>query len=70
MLRNGGEDRWQDLSKSYFHEELGIQMSGLGIYDNDDIVNFFCDRKKADNLRSRTVDTNASRVVIPVIGTD
>lgn len=69
-LRNGGEDRWQDLSKSYFHEELGIQMSGLGIYDNDDIVNFFCDKKKADNLRSRTVDTNASRVVIPVIGTD
>ena len=45
-------------------------MSGLGIYDNDDIVNFFCDKKKADNLRSRTVDTNASRVVIPVIGTD
>ena len=70
MLRNGGEDRWQDLSKSYFHEELGIQMSGLGIYDNDDIVNFFCDKKKAYNLRSRTVDTNASRVVIPVIGTD
>ena len=69
-LRNGGEDRWQDLSKPYFHEELGIQMSGLGIYDDDDIVNFFCDKKKADNLRSRTVDTNASRVVIPVIGTD
>lgn len=69
-LRNGGEDRWQDLSKPYFHEELGIQMSGLGIYDDDNIVNFFCDKKKADNLRSRTVDTNASRVVIPVIGTD
>ena len=69
-LRNGGEDRWQDLSKSYFHEELGIQMSGLGIYDDDDIVNFFCDKSKADNLRSRTVDTNALKVVIPVIGTD
>ena len=69
-LRNGGEDRWQDLSKSYFHEELGIQMSGLGIYDDDDIVNFFCDKSKADNLRSRTVDTNALKVIIPVIGTD
>ena len=69
-LRNGGEDRWQDLSKPYFHEGLGIQMSGLGIYDDDNIVNFFCDKKKADNLRSRTVDTNASKVVIPVIGTD
>ena len=70
MLRNGGEDRWQDLSKSYFHEGLGIQFSGFGIYDDDDILRFYCDKAKADNLRSRTVDANASKVVIPVIGTD
>ena len=69
-LRNGGEDRWQDLSKSYFHEDLGIQFSGFGIYDDDDILRFYCDKAKADNLRSRTVDANASRVIIPVIGTD
>ena len=70
MLRNGGEDRWQDLSKSYFHEELGIQFSGFGIYNDDDVLRFYCDKAKADNLRSRTVDANASKVVIPVIGTD
>lgn len=67
--RNGGEDRWQELSKPYFHEELGIEMRGLGIYPNDDILRFFCDKSKADNLRSRTVDSNALKVVIPVIGT-
>ena len=70
LLRNGGEDRWQDLSKSYFHEELGIQFSGFGIYNDDDVLRFYCDKAKADNLRSRTVDANASKVVIPVIGTD
>lgn len=67
--RNGGEDRWQELSKPYFHEELGIEMRGLGIYPDDDILRFFCDKSKADNLRSRTVDSNALKVVIPVIGT-
>ena len=68
-LRNGGEDRWQDLSKSYYHEELGIEMRGFGIYDDDDILRFFCDKSKADNLRERTVDDNAHHVVIPVVGT-
>ena len=45
-------------------------MSGLGIYDDDDIISFYCDKAKADNLRNRTVDPNASKVIIPVIGTD
>lgn len=67
--RNGGEDRWQELSKPYYHEELGIEMRGLGIYPNDDVLRFYCDKSKADNLRSRTVDSNALKVVIPVIGT-
>ena len=67
--RNGGEDRWQDLSKSYYHEELGIEMRGLGIYDDDSILRFFCDKAKADNLRERTIDDNAHHVVIPVVGT-
>lgn len=69
MTRNGGEDRWQELSKPYEHEELGITMHGLGIYDNDDILRFYCDKSKADNLRSRVVDRSAMHVVIPVIGT-
>ena len=69
MTRNGGEDRWQELSKSYVYEELGITMNGLGIYDDDDILRFYCDKAKADNLRSRVVDRNAMHVVVPVIGT-
>ena len=69
-LRNGGEDRWVDLSKPFYHEELGIQFTGLGIYDDDDVLSFYCDKSKADNLRSRTVDPLASHVIIPVVGTD
>jgi len=68
-LRNGGEDRWVELSKPFHHEELGIDLSGFGIYNDDNIISFFCDKSKADNLRSRTVDPNASKVIIPVIGT-
>lgn len=69
-LRNGGEDRWVDLSKPFYHEELGIQFTGFGIYDDDDVLSFYCDKSKADNLRSRTVDPLASHVIIPVVGTD
>lgn len=69
LLRNGGEDRWVELSKPFHHEELGIDLSGFGIYNDDNIISFFCDKSKADNLRSRTVDPNASKVIIPVIGT-
>ena len=68
--RNGGEDRLIDLSKPFYHEGLGIQFTGLGIYDDDDILSFYCDKSKADNLRSRIVDPMASHVIIPVIGTD
>ena len=68
--RNGGEDRLIDLSKPFYHEDLGIQFTGLGIYDDDDILSFYCDKSKADNLRSRIVDPMASHVIIPVIGTD
>lgn len=67
--RNAGEDRLIELSKPYFHEELGIQMNGFGIYPDDDVLRFYCDKSKADNLRSRIVDRNAMPVVIPVVGT-
>ena len=44
-------------------------MNGLGTYDDDDIIRFYFDKSKADNLRSRIVDRNAMHVMIPVIGT-
>lgn len=68
-LRNGGEDRWVDLSKPYYHEEMGLHMNGFGIYPNDQILNFFCESGKIENLRGRTVDTASIPVTIPVIGT-
>lgn len=67
--RNGGEDRWQELSKPYYHEELGISMRGLGISNDNDLIKDFCDIAKAENLRSRVVDVNPHYVTIPVIGT-
>ena len=45
-------------------------MNGFGIYNNDNILNFFCDRTKTENLRGRVVDSNAIPVIIPVVGTD
>jgi len=69
-LRNGGEDRYIDLTKAYHHETIGIDMNGFGILDNNEILQFFCDGAKADNLRTRIVDPFAINVTIPVIGTD
>ena len=45
-------------------------MNGFGIYNDDNILNFFCDRTKTENLRGRVVDSNAIPVIIPVVGTD
>ena len=42
----------------------------MGIYGDDDILSFYCDKSKIENLRNRTVDPTASKVIIPVIGTD
>jgi hypothetical protein len=69
-MRNGGEDRYIDLTKSYYHDIMGINMNGFGIINDDEILGFFCDKSKYDNLRGRVVDTNAIPVTIPVIGTD
>ena len=66
--RNIGEDRYIDLSKPYFHEELGIQMDGFGIYDDEKITSMFCDNSKTTYLKTKTVDTNARYVAIPVVG--
>ena len=66
--RNIGEDRYIDLSKPYFHEELGIQMDGFGIYDDEKITSMFCDSTKTTYLKTKTVDTNARYVTIPVVG--
>ncbi len=67
-MRNGGEDRWTDLSKPFYHEELGFEMRGFGIYDNDTILESFCSSAKVDALRSKVVDLNSIPVTIPVIG--
>lgn len=69
-LRNGGEDRYIDLSKSFYHETMGITMNGFGIINDDEILSLFCDRSKSDNLRGRVIDPNSVPVTIPVIGTD
>ena len=66
--RNIGEDRYIDLSKPYFHEELGIQMDGFGIYDDEKITSMFCDNSKTTYLKTKTIDTNARYVAIPVVG--
>lgn len=63
-----GADRYQELTKPYYHEELGIQMNGLGIYEDRNITNNFCDKTKADDLKSKVVDINAIPVAIPVVG--
>lgn len=69
-LRNGGEDRYIDLTKPFHHEQLGINMNGFGIYNDSEILSFFCESAKIENLKSRVVDKNAIPVTIPVIGSD
>lgn len=66
--RNIGEDRYIELTKSYFHEDLGIKLDGFGIYPDDSINNLFCDNTKTNYLRTKCVDSNARYVSIPVIG--
>lgn len=63
-----GADRYKELTKPYYHKELGIQMNGLGIYEDLVVTNSFCDKTKVDDLRSKVVDINAIPVAIPVIG--
>lgn len=65
---NMGQDRYLDLSKPYYHEELGIQMSGFGIYQDESITSKFCDVSKTRNLSSQVVDRSARGVSIPVVG--
>lgn len=63
-----GIDRFGDLTKSFYHEELGIQMNGFTIYDDANLVHNFCDKSKVDDIRSNAVDKNAMPVAIPVVG--
>lgn len=63
-----GGDRFQDLSKPYYHEQLGITLSGFGIYDDLKLVNNFCDDAKALNLATKVIDSNSIACAIPVVG--
>lgn len=69
-LRNGGEDRFIDLTKPFYHEEWGQQMQGFGVIEDNSILERFCESSKIENLRGRVVDATPRNVVIPVIGTD
>lgn len=69
-LRNGGEDRFIDLTKPFYHETWGKEMQGFGVYEDNEILDRFIESSKVANLRSRVVDTNPRNVIIPVIGTD
>lgn len=68
--RNGGEDRMIDLTKPFYHEEMGLNMNGFGMYRDDEILSYFTAQAKVENLRKRTVDPNAIPVIIPVYGQD
>ena len=63
-----GIDRFMELSKPYYHEELGINMNGFGIYKDLSIITNFCDITKAEDLRSKIIDSNSIPVAIPVVG--
>lgn len=63
-----GVDRFGDLTKSFYHEELGIQMSGFTIYEDVNLVHNFCEKSKVEDIRSGAVDRNALPVAIPVVG--
>lgn len=63
-----GADRYNELTKPYYHEELGIQMNGFGIYNDSTITEEFCEKSRVDDLKSKVVDSNAIPVAIPVVG--
>lgn len=66
--QNIGADRFIELCKPYEHSELGINMNGFGIYNDNDIIKSFCDVARADNIRSKVIDSNSIPVAIPVMG--
>ncbi|MEG1353693.1 MAG: hypothetical protein RR255_00225 [Bacilli bacterium] len=65
---NGGQDRFVDLSKPYYHEELGIEMNGFGISTETNITDGFCEENKVANLSNGVIDSNSIPVSIPVVG--
>ena len=64
-----GFDRFQELSKPFYHEQLGIHMNGFGIYSDRNMIKNFCDEAKADNLTTKVIDANSIPIAIPVVGT-
>ena len=43
-------------------------MDGFGIYEDEKITSMFCDSSKTTYLKTKTIDTNARYVAIPVVG--
>lgn len=68
-IRNGGSDRLIELTKPFHHDVMGIDMHGFGVIEDNEILQFFCDGAKADNIRASVIDNFSIPVVIPVVGT-
>lgn len=67
-IRNGGLDRFQDLSASYFHPELNRELRGFTVIEDSNLAKEFYN--KSDTFRGRNIDPHALPVTILVAGTD
>ena len=63
-----GFDRFQELSKPFYHEQLGVHMNGFGILEDLSMTKNFCEENKVENLRTKVIDSNYIPVAIPVVG--
>ena len=63
-----GFDRFQELSKPFYHKQLGVHMNGFGIIDDIEMAKNFCEENKIINLSTKVIDSNAIPVAIPVVG--
>lgn len=66
--QQSGADKFQELSKSFYHEQLGVHMNGFGILEDYELASNFCEKNKLDNLKTKVIDSNAIPVSIPVVG--
>lgn len=69
-IRNGGADRIQDLSKSFYDDEMGREFRGFGFYNNENIIKYFYGTDKLKQAMTRVIDKDALPVIIPVAASD
>lgn len=68
--RNGGADRVRDLTKPYFHEQMGLNMRGFSFSRDEELTNNFYSKDKLEKMRERVVDSDPMECIILVAGTD